>query len=890
MFNSTSGFIENGLKRVVHILGLVLILTAGPLTAWSSAAGGDSRTVPDRDAERQSMIDQLEELFGPGPDMQIMDVEGRRPIRCMLPYQQMYEEVGDDLSPATRRKMDEMLSVSDDEEDLEEFISESGKFRILYTTSGRDSIPVTYDLEPGDYGLEPDNVPPDYVLWTAEYADSSYRHQVERLGFVDPTVRHGSGECREWEGQSQDTVITIRYENISDRYGTFEPSSPFAFKVHNNFDGFPPNDIEENQRLGSLQVTIAHEFKHVIQYATNCMSGDAGRGSWVEMDATMMENIVHPDVNDYYNYITGSNSIFHRPEYSIPATWVYDSYGHVTWFLFFAEKYGMDFWVDVWEQIHGNHRMPMVTAMSYELMERDHDFETALIRNHLWHLTSGDRSLAEDTMYGFSEREAYPDAATIPGYHDLPAYLGMEADVPLRAARYFEFNPEAEGVTGPVGLIQLYDHASTGMGFLAKKKNGEIEELVVPSSGAGPLKLALPLEWEEIAWLGVVNVNSNTTTPVLSQFFAGVGEQTHMERLYGDVTFSGDLADEDASGLLQFKMDPSSATMFHRNIGDVSGNGALTHYDASYVYRHLDGDFVPFPADDDGSGLALKWDDEVEVVDGNQGMVYPAAKQTTAEEVSDTVSVELRLDTEQAVADQPMDLVLSVSGATDVNWHSLYLELAIDYPGSGSTGGEVGLMLEDIMGYHHTEGLGDRVYDLDEHILRIAYASSVPFSTGDDPVVASVSATTNFSDGDLLLLRLIPQNDGDIRFRVSELELDEHTYVVIPDTIDIDVMTGVYTERPEEKPLEFALEQNYPNPFNPETTIAFTLPESGPVTLELYDITGRRVATLLDRSMDSGRHTVRFDARNHTGLASGVYLYRLQSPSRQSVRKMTILK
>ena len=80
--------------------------------------------------------------------------------------------------------------------------------------------------------------------------------------------------------------------------------------------------------------------------------GSAGSINWIEMDATLMEEVVFDDVNDYYNYIkTGfdsaepsSLSIFGRPQNPTPG-----SYYHITWMLYFTEVYGMDFWVDVWE-------------------------------------------------------------------------------------------------------------------------------------------------------------------------------------------------------------------------------------------------------------------------------------------------------------------------------------------------------------------------------------------------------------------------------------------------------------------------------------------------------------------------------------------------------------
>jgi hypothetical protein len=77
-------------------------------------------------------------------------------------------------------------------------------------------------------------------------------------------------------------------------------------------------------------------------------------------------------------------------------------------------------------------------------------------------------------------------------------------------------------------------------------------------------------------------------------------------------------------------------------------------------------------------------------------------------------------------------------------------------------------------------------------------------------------------------------------------------------------------------PTQFALEQNYPNPFNPTTVIVYEVPERSHVTLTVYDILGREVAKLVDETKSVGRHNALFNAM---GLATGVYIYRVQSRS-----------
>lgn len=85
----------------------------------------------------------------------------------------------------------------------------------------------------------------------------------------------------------------------------------------------------------------------------------------------------------------------------------------------------------------------------------------------------------------------------------------------------------------------------------------------------------------------------------------------------------------------------------------------------------------------------------------------------------------------------------------------------------------------------------------------------------------------------------------------------------------------------------YALFQNHPNPFNPATLIRFSLPERAHVTLRVYDLLGREVATLVDGENPAGIYSANFDAR---GLASGLYIYRLTAGKFIEARKMSLTK
>ncbi len=95
------------------------------------------------------------------------------------------------------------------------------------------------------------------------------------------------------------------------------------------------------------------------------------------------------------------------------------------------------------------------------------------------------------------------------------------------------------------------------------------------------------------------------------------------------------------------------------------------------------------------------------------------------------------------------------------------------------------------------------------------------------------------------------------------------------------------SEPEPDRPETFRLEQNYPNPFNPATNISFSIPEAANVTMEVFNIQGQRVATLVDGNREPGIHEVSFDA---SSLSSGMYIYRIQAGEFVDVRKMMLVR
>ena len=124
---------------------------------------------------------------------------------------------------------------------------------------------------------------------------------------------------------------------------------------------------------------------------------------------------------------------------------------------------------------------------------------------------------------------------------------------------------------------------------------------------------------------------------------------------------------------------------------------------------------------------------------------------------------------------------------------------------------------------------------------------------------------------------------------------------VDPDALFVATSWGVYrldgretalTQAPVTVPPEFGLAQNYPNPFNSGTAVSFSIPVRGESSLAVYNLAGQRIRTLSRSMLEAGKHTVRWDGLDDEGraVASGVYLYRLESAGRVATRKLLLLK
>lgn len=374
---------------------------------------------------------------------------------------------------------------------VNEFVSPSGKFQIHYATSGRHQVPLD-DLN--------GNTIPDYVEEVAEAADYSYNQEILTLGYSDPID----------EGEVYDVYI----EDLSNigTYGLTSNSTVGSFPcdisgsetciyIENDFEGFPENTDPEGRVIGSIKVTMAHEFKHSIQYAQNNWRGNSDL--WAEMDATLMEEVVYDDVNDYYNYIGGfSIDLFSSPSRSLTA----GSYENITWALYFHERFGDDFWPAVWEFIESDSQIPLIGAVERELISQQKSYEGALIESYMWHFTSGDFA---NINYGFDEAFEYPNPSISETITELQQEFTNTLSLNPFAARYylaeFKYPP-----SGYVKLNYISNSSDIHIGLLGYLKNGSIKtQTVLETANNSERSIKTNWAWIDVQKIGMVVMNSH---------------------------------------------------------------------------------------------------------------------------------------------------------------------------------------------------------------------------------------------------------------------------------------------------------------------------------------------------------------------------------------------
>ncbi|HRB00268.1 MAG TPA: T9SS type A sorting domain-containing protein [Ignavibacteria bacterium] len=114
-----------------------------------------------------------------------------------------------------------------------------------------------------------------------------------------------------------------------------------------------------------------------------------------------------------------------------------------------------------------------------------------------------------------------------------------------------------------------------------------------------------------------------------------------------------------------------------------------------------------------------------------------------------------------------------------------------------------------------------------------------------------------------------------------------NTEVTVPGNHFIDTMQVSVNQISSLVPTKYELQQNYPNPFNPSTTINFSLPKTGLVSLKVYDISGKEISNLVNENLNVGTYEYKFNAAS---LSSGIYFYTLKADGISQTKRMMLIK
>lgn len=412
----------------------------------------------------------------------IIELEKPQIKKCLTPVYMFADKHKNELVNATAH----LKNRSKRKASVATYTSPSGKFELNYEVTGDNAVPTA---DGNNNGV------PDYVEWTAKAADSSYSHLVGTLGFSDP-IPDGS-------------VYEVFFENLDGTYGVTytynNPSGPGTKIVMENdfLGGFPDNNDPDGNQRGAIRATMAHEFKHAIQYQQNGFSGDSD--AWAEMDATLIEEVVYDQVNDYYNYLGGSNDVFGAPGLTV----IPGSYEDATWAIYFHEKYGQSFWPETWARIENNELLSFLNAIKQELEDRGLNYTQALQELYTWHFASG--SFRADN-FGFKEGLFYPTPTVQNNITQITDAYSNDISLARFAAHMTNVVPPSNQ-TGDVAVLMDTSDDDISLSVLAIFKDGT-SSLEFADEESGKWVVNEGWKWQNISRLGVVVLNEKTNGSV----------------------------------------------------------------------------------------------------------------------------------------------------------------------------------------------------------------------------------------------------------------------------------------------------------------------------------------------------------------------------------------
>ncbi len=266
------------------------------------------------------------------------------------------------------------------------YISPQGLFKLHYTQSGVNSVPIA-DTN--------GNSTPDYIERAGEYFDYCYHFEIDTLGYQPPPSDFGI------DGPE----IDVYFRNLNDAYGYTDFDQEIPSTSYDDWTSYMTLDNDfagsgfYRKGLEALKVTAAHELFHVIQLGYNFREMDI---CFFEMSSTWMEDRVYNEVNDYYQYL--ASYLYHT---DLPLTYTNGSheYGAAIFLKCLADSYPKAVLRRTWENMR---QLNCMNALDQALTEQGSDLATAFTTFALWNYFTGQRS----SLHKFyAEADQYPQVS-----------------------------------------------------------------------------------------------------------------------------------------------------------------------------------------------------------------------------------------------------------------------------------------------------------------------------------------------------------------------------------------------------------------------------------------------------------------------------------------------
>jgi hypothetical protein len=308
------------------------------------------------------------------------------PVKCGLPVLNSF------LSQASSRgeRIQDLLASINDRSDRQLAIVRGG-FCVHFDTTG-ENAPALLDVS----GNRIEGTSRAFVDSVFAILAHVVDVEINTLHYLAPPSDGTLGGGPEYD---------IYIMNLGDMYGSTYPDSydidggcsTTSITIDNDFTFVRP---ARNKGMGGLEVTLAHEFHHAIQI------GHYGLWSddlfFYEITSTWMEDVVYPDVNDYYNYLTSSSSQFRNPERPFNADDSSIPYSRAIWGHYIAKKFGADVMRETWESIRS---IRPLLAIDQTLRQHGSSFGDAFADWALWNYFTGTR--AKPSKY-YTDGADYP--------------------------------------------------------------------------------------------------------------------------------------------------------------------------------------------------------------------------------------------------------------------------------------------------------------------------------------------------------------------------------------------------------------------------------------------------------------------------------------------------